>query len=220
MIFNLNVFVSTQVTQLFRSKWINFSSQCTKRKKLSHIDFKNWVTGHQNSTQLFRSKWLNFFSLSAPREKIESFWLKKLSHYGIKIRHNILGQNDSLFLSVHREKKWSHYDLKSWVTDGIIIQPGKVSNWRIIESIWLSMLSQFDSQWWVNLTFNIKSIWLPCRANLTPMLSQFDSHVEPIWLPCWANLTLIVEPIIWLSMLSQLDSQCWVRLSMLTQFNS
>ena len=36
---------------------------------------------------------------------------------------NILGQNDSIFLSVHREKQFSHFDLKSWVTGGIEIQP-------------------------------------------------------------------------------------------------
>ena len=93
------------------------------------------------------------------------------------------------FLSMHREKKLSHFDLKSRVTGGIIIQPGKVSNWRIFESIGLWMLSQFDSQCWVNLTPN--------------MLSQLDSH-------CWANLTLNVE-LIRLSMLSQFDSQCWVN---------
>ena len=110
-----------------------------------------------------------------------------------------------LFLSMHREKKLSHFDLKGWVSGGIIIRPGKVSNWRIfesiawtlnLESIWLSMLSQFDSQCWVNLTLNVESIWLS-------VLSQFDSQ-------CWVNLTLNVEPI-WLSMLSQLDSQCWVN---------
>ena len=91
---------------------------------------------------------------------------------------------------------------------------GKVSNWRIFESIWLSMLSQFDSQCWVNLTLNVESIRLS-------MLSQFDSQ-------CWVNLTLNVEST-WLSMLSQFDSQCWVNLtlnvesiwlSMLSQFDS
>ena len=129
---------------------------------------------------------------------------------------------------LHREKKLSHFDLKSWVieslaklkfdfkswvTGRIIIRPGKESNWRIFESIWLSMLCQFDSQCWVNLTLNVESIWLS-------MLSQFDSQ-------CWVNLTLNVESI-WLSMLSQFDSQYWVNLtlnvestwlSMLSQFD-
>ena len=35
---------------------------------------------------------------------------------------NFLGQNDSNFFSVHREKKLSHFDLKSWVTDRTKIQ--------------------------------------------------------------------------------------------------
>ena len=116
-------------------------------------------------------------------------------------------------LSAPREKI-SHFDLRSWVTGEIIIRPSKVSNWIMYESIWLSMLSQFYSQCWVNLTLNVESIWLS-------MLSQFDSQ-------CWVNLTLNVESI-WLSMLSQFDSQCWVNLtlnvesiwlSMLSQFDS
>ena len=74
-----------------------------------------------------------------------------------------------------------------------------MGNWRIFESIWLSMLTQFDSQCWVNLTPNVESIWLS-------MLTQFDSQ-------CWVNLTLNVESI-WLPMLSQFDSQCWVNLTL------
>ena len=73
-----------------------------------------------------------------------------------------------------------------------------MGNWRIFESIWLSMLSQFDSQCWINLTLNVESIWLS-------MLSQFDSQCESIWL----------------SMLSQFDSQCEsIWLSRLSQFDS
>ena len=67
-------------------------------------------------------------------------------------------------------------------------------NWIFnIESIWLSMVSQFDSQCWVNLTLNVESIGLS-------MLSQLDFQ-------CWVNMTLNVESI-WLSMLSQFDFQC------------
>ena len=104
------------------------------------------------------------------------------------------------FLSMHRVKKLSHFDLKGWVSGGIIIRPGKVSNWRIfesiawtlnIESIWLSMLCHLDSQCWANLTLNVEPIRLS-------MLNQFDSQ-------CWVNLTLNVESIR-LSMLSQFDS--------------
>ena len=52
-----------------------------------------------------------------------------------------------------------------------------------VESIWLSMLSQFDFQCWVNLTLNVEPIWLS-------MFSQLVSQ-------CWVNLTLNVESI-WL----------------------
>ena len=117
-------------------------------------------------TQLFRSKWLNFL-YSAPREIIESFWPKKLSLAELK------------------------FDLKSWVTGRIIIQLGKVSNWRMFESIELSKLSQFDSQCWFNLTLNVEPIILS-------MLSQLYSQ-------CSVNLTLNVESIR-LSTLSQFDS--------------
>ena len=51
-------------------------------------------------------------------------------------------------------KKWSHFDLKIWVTDRTkIIQPGIPSNWRTFEwnrldiesqTIWLSISSQFQ----------------------------------------------------------------------------
>ena len=53
-----------------------------------------------------------------------------------------------------RKDKWSHFDLKSWVTGRNKIRPGIPSNWRILESIdsilrviqnWLAISSQFDS---------------------------------------------------------------------------
>ena len=87
-----------------------------------------------------------------------------------------------------------YLDRAKWVTEN-----NSVNCTLNVESIWLSMLSQFDSQCWVNLTLNVESFWLS-------MLSQFDSQ-------CWVDLTLIFEPI-WLSMLSQLDSQCWVNLTL------
>ena len=58
--------------------------------------------------------------------------------------------------TLHWKKKWSHFDLKSWVTGGTKIRPGIPSNWIIFESIWLDIESQFnfqiDSQFRVNLT--------------------------------------------------------------------
>ena len=37
-----------------------------------------------------------------------------------------------------QRKKLSHFDIKSWATDGTKIRPGKVGNWRIFESNWLN----------------------------------------------------------------------------------
>ena len=70
--------------------------------------------------------------------------------------------------------------------------------WRIFESNWLSISSQFDSQYRVNLTLNIESIWLSIS-------SQFDSQYR-------VNLTLNIESI-WLSISSQFDSQYRVNLT-------
>ena len=98
----------------------------------------------------------------------------------------------------------SHFDLKNWVTGGTKIRPGIPSNFWVkltlnIESIWLSISSQFDSQYRVNLTLNIESIWLSIS-------SQFDSQYR-------VNLTLNIESI-WLSISSQFDSQYRVNLTL------
>ena len=42
-------------------------------------------------------------------------------------------------------KKWSHFDLKSWVSGGNKIRPGILNHWRISESNWLDIESQIDS---------------------------------------------------------------------------
>ena len=56
-----------------------------------------------------------------------------------------------MFLSVHREKKLSHFDLKSWVTGRINIRPNFLGQ---NESIFCSVhrekkLSHFDPKSWV-----------------------------------------------------------------------
>ena len=45
---------------------------------------------------------------------------------------------------IHWNQKMSHFDLKSWVIDGTKIPLGITSNWRIFESKWLDIESQFD----------------------------------------------------------------------------
>ena len=88
---------------------------------------------------------------------------------------------------IHWEKKWSHFDLKSWATGGTKIRPGILSNLTqlfsndsesrvefyfpsdsiflgqnhsIIRSKWLHLLGQNDSIYWVNMTQFFSSKWL------------------------------------------------------------
>ena len=179
-----------------------------------------WLCGwYQHVIEMLFWLYICSHSVSRIRTEGKNFWiylLLQIFYQKKKDQSRIINFIDHLNLvyasTIHREKKLSHFDPKSWVTGGTEIRSGKMGNWRIFESIRLSMLSQFDSQCWVNLTLNVESIWLS-------MLSQFDSQ-------CWVNLTLNVESV-WLSMLSQFDSQCWTNLtlnvesiwlSMLSQF--
>ena len=167
-------------TQLFRSKWLNFSLPVDREKKLSHYDLKSWVTGGIEFDPTFWVKMTQFFAQWTERNNWVISTLKVESLAELKFDPNFKVKMSQFFSQCTDRKKLSHFDqkfeslaelkfdLKSWVTGGIVIRPSKVSNWIIFESIGLSMLSQFDSQCWVNLTFNVESIWLP-------MLSQFDS---------------------------------------------
>ena len=152
---NLNVLISTQVTQLFSPKWFNFFSQFPERKNWVIFTKKVESLAEQKLYPNFYVKLTQFFAKCTKR-KIESFWPKSWVAGGTKIWSNFLGQNGS---------------------------------------IWLSMLSQFDFQYWVNLTLNAELIWLS-------MLIQYDSL-------CWANVTLLTlnVELIWLLMLSQFDSK-------------
>ena len=63
------------VTQLFKSKWLNFFSRCTERKIKSFWPKKLCRISVPPVTQLLRSKWLNFFSRCTE---------KNLSHFDLK----------------------------------------------------------------------------------------------------------------------------------------
>ena len=65
------------VTQLFRSKWLNFFYRCTERKIQSSSPKKLGQILVPPVTQLLGPKWLNYFSRCTER-KIQSFWPKKL----------------------------------------------------------------------------------------------------------------------------------------------
>ena len=87
-------------------------------------------------------------------------------------------------------KKLSHFDIKSWVTCGIKIWPGKVGNWRIFESNWLNVESLIDSTLRVKLT----------------------QH--------WEYLLLVQHwEYNWLNVESQVESTLSVKLTQLWEFN-
>ena len=110
-----------------------------------------------------------------------------------------------ILTQIHWRKKLSHFDLKSWVTGGAKIRPGIPSNWKIFESNWLDVESQFE------LTLNIKSIWVNLRywesiqidslyrVNLTPVFSNYSkSRVEFLfrqWLNFYVKMTQFFLPV-------------------------
>ena len=62
-------------------------------------------------------------------------------------------------------KKWSNFDLKSWVTGGNKIRPRIPSKWRIFLSNWLSLSTQVDS--------NILQLLEISDRILVPPVTQF-----------------------------------------------
>ena len=114
----------------------------------------------------------------------------------------------TLFLAGHEcteRKKSGHLDLKSWLTgDSTRDSEWSENIWvkltRHWKSIWLNnQYSQFDSQYRVNLTLNIESIW-------HSISSQFDTQYR-------IKLTINIESI-WLSISSQFDYQYRVNLTL------
>ena len=88
-------------------------------------------------------------------------------------------------------KKWSHFDLKSWVTGGTKIRSGIPSNWRIFESNWFDIQSQTDSIFRVKLTRYWESNWLDIESQTDSILRvkltrywesncQFDSNIQKL----------------------------------------
>ena len=122
------------MTQLFRSKWLNFSLSAPKEKiesfwpkKLSLVELKSHPTFFFKMTLFF----VNWVIMTL---KVESL-ADKVSNWRIF---------ESIELS-----KFSQFHSQCWFNLTLNVEP-----------IRLSMLSQLDSQCWVNLTLNVESIWL------------------------------------------------------------
>ena len=80
-------------------------------------------------------------------------------------------------------KKLSHFDIKSWVTCGIKVRPGKVGNWRIFDWNWLNIKSLIDSTLRVKLTQHWESNWLNIESIIGSTLRvKLNQHWESNWL--------------------------------------
>ena len=78
--------------------------------------------------------------------KFSEFWSLSFIIYILKPKSWLIDwgvASSSIVMSAsydtQREKKLSHFDIKSLVTGGTKIRPGKVGNWRIFESNWLNI---------------------------------------------------------------------------------
>ena len=91
------------------------------------IEMRFWLYLSSHSVSKIRTEGRNFEFTFCGRQ-----FIKKVQSRTI----NFIDQLNLVYAStIHREKKLSHFDLKSWFTGGTKIRPGKVGNWRIFESI-------------------------------------------------------------------------------------
>ena len=91
-------------------------------------------------------------------------------------------------LVIHWKKKWSHFDLKSWVTGGTKIRPGIPSNRRMIESNWLDIESQILN--WLSISNQFDSnilqlLGIPGRILVPPVTQLFRSKWLNFFFQCW-----------------------------------
>ena len=82
-------------------------------------------------------------------------WLSKIIHMTLGMKISLTCLNVSW---LHWKKKWSYFDLKSGVTGGTKIRPGIPSNWRIFESNWLDIESQFKNLLSISIHFSISRL--------------------------------------------------------------
>ena len=75
------------------------------------------------------------------------------------------------------KKKWSHFDLKSRVSGGTNNSTRDSSKWRIFESNWLSISSQFDS----NI---LQFLGIPGRILVPPVTQLYRSK--------WLHLSSLI----------------------------
>ena len=112
-----------------------------------------------------------------------------------------------------REKKLSHFDIKSWVTCGTKIRPGKWVNEEY--------LSQIDSTLRVKLAQHWESNWLNNESQIGSTLrAKLTQHWEPNWLNIESQIDSILRVKLtqywesnWHNIESQIDTTLRVQLT-------
>ena len=108
------------VTQLVKSKWLNFFSRCTEGKILVILTEKIGSNFSSTTDSTFLIKMTQFF-YRRTEKKIESFWPKKFlsqkfqSQIIVPPVSELLGSKWLNFFSRCTERKKGSFDLKSWI---------------------------------------------------------------------------------------------------------
>ena len=141
------------------------------RCRMSTLLLPTIYNGQQNIYKKYSSIWYLY-----TKAEILIDWLIEES------RHPV--QNSYVCKLWYTERKTSsHFDIKSWVTCGNKIRPGKVGNWRILESNWFNIKSQIDSTLRVQLTQHWESNWLNIESQIDSTLRvKLTQHWESNWL--------------------------------------
>ena len=131
---------------------------------------------------------------------------------------------------IHREKKLSHFDLKSWVTGGITFYPAKwvtgdylsqidttlrvklTQHW---ESNWLNIESQIGSTYWES-NFNIVSL-IGWTLRVKYIGSTLRVKLVQHWESNWLNIESQNDPILRVKLTQHWESN-WLKYSPVTHF--
>ena len=121
-----------------------------RRLTVNSYKWINPINVDSKKTTSFSNTKNLWFSMSVLTKTTAFMWsptIEKKRYFGFRSRNDGGKKREEGEKCVHRKKKWSHFDLKNWVTGGTKIRPGIPSNW-------LDIVSR------LKLTLNIESIWL------------------------------------------------------------
>ena len=121
------------------------------------------------------------FSQCTERKNWVIYWPKK-SLAEQKFDTFFLGQNDSIFLSVHREKKWVILNLKVESLEDTIIQPtfitGRLNPWIILLSNIRTASMKQDDQRFISILYKLRvTRWVKLSLNFELLEEDFLFYI-------------------------------------------